>query len=293
MNLRLLHNCITEAWVSLRRNGLMTLAGITTVAASMVTLGALYLFVRDLNGMVGRYAKETIVTVFANPGFDESRSRKIRAQVEALPHVVKVEYISKEQGAKLMVERFGEKTAEVIEELEMPAQVVANVDDVANTEAVAEAARQLEGVDRVNSAAKVTSRLVTFRAMLQRVGLIAMILLGLVALLTVNNTVHLAITAREQEIEIMQLVGATAWYVGTPFLLEGAIQGFLGGMVALVALALGYAELLDYVQTQLPFIPIGGAAIGIRVLLPLVVGAGMAFGVLGSFISVRRLLHVG
>jgi len=293
MNLRLWHNCLSEAWVNLRRNGLMSIAGVTTVAASMVTLGALYLFVRDLNRMVGRYASETIVTVFVDSKLGEKESRAVKAQVGALPHVVAVTYVSKEEGLQMMVKRFGKEIEGLKGEVLLPAQVVAKIDDASNAESVAAAAKQLQGVERVNSALDVTSRLISFRNLLQRGGLIAVILLGLVALLTVNNTVHLTITARETEIQIMQLVGATAWYVRTPFLLEGAIQGFVGGVLALPVLATAYSQLVEHIQAKLSFIPIGGGGFGLMSLGPLVVGAGMVFGLVGSFISVRRLLHVG
>lgn len=293
MNLRLWCNCLTEAWVNTKRNGLMSLAGITTVAASMITLGALYLFVRDLNRMVGGYASKMTVTVFVDNKLDENASKGVKNRVAALAHVAGVEYVTKKEAWKLMTKRYGEDIAPLEEEIELPAQVIVKVDDAANAEGVAEAARKLKGVEQVNSAAEVTSRLVAFRSLLQRGGLVAVILLALVALLTVNNTVHLTITAREREIEIMQLVGATAWYVGTPFLLEGALQGLVGGALALPVLGMGYGGLVEYIRSRLPFIPVGGEGVGIMVLGPLLIGAGMAFGVLGSFISVRRLLHVG
>jgi len=293
MSLRLWRNCIAEAWINMTRNGLMSLAAVTTVAASMVTLGALYLFVRDLNQMVGKYASETMVTVFVDRKLDENASLRVKDQVETLSHVASVEYVSKQQGVKWLMERYGNRLGDLPATLRMPAQIVVKVDDAANAETVAQEARRIAGVEKVNSAAAVTSGLVTVRAAVQRGGLLAVIILGLVALLTVNNAVHLTITAREREIQIMQLVGATAWYVGTPFLLEGAIQGFLGGILALPVMALGHGWLIEYIQSRLAFIPLTDPRIGLATLGPLVLGAGMLFGVLGSYISVRRLLHVG
>jgi cell division transport system permease protein len=61
-------------------------------------------------------------------------------------------------------------------------------------------------------------------------------ILGLATLLIVSNTIRLAVLSRRDELEILSLVGASRAFVNTPFLLEGLLQGALGGAVALVVL---------------------------------------------------------
>jgi len=104
-----------------------------------------------------------------------------------------------------------------------------------------------------------------------------------VAILIIGAAVRLAIFARRQEIAIMQLVGATNWFIRKPFLLEGLITGLGGGILAAIATWLSYSVLTNSVFTVV-WIPGSWVVAGVL--------AGGALGVIASWIAVHRHLQL-
>jgi cell division transport system permease protein len=112
------------------------------------------------------------------------------------------------------------------------------------------------------------------------------LLVGLSAIVLVSNTIRLAISAKRQIIRTMELVGATRWFIRQPFLLEGFLQGLLGGILAagvlyailVYALPFVSTELADFIQVQPNY-------------YVAVIGLGVALGLIGSSISVLRFIR--
>lgn len=90
----------------------------------------------------------------------------------------------------------------------------------------------------------------------------------------------------------MKLVGASDSFVRTPFVLEGLVQGLVGATLAALLVVWGNAIFVEWVQNQIPFIPISSAAVNTLFVLVLLIAVGVLIGVLGSFLSVRRFLRV-
>ena len=112
------------------------------------------------------------------------------------------------------------------------------------------------------------------------------VVLGLAALLIVSNAIRLAIHARQDEIDILGLVGASRTFIFAPFLIEGGLQGLLGGGVAWAALYVGFAVLVSSFSGAFDWF-IGGSApqfFGVGDSLELV-GGGALLGFLGAALS--------
>jgi len=107
----------------------------------------------------------------------------------------------------------------------------------AAVEALAERVRQLPGVTDVRYDRRWLDRLLSFVGLMRGVGFVLGAVLTLAAALTVTNVVRLALNARRDELEIMQLVGAPTVYVRGPFVMEGLLQGGIGALAALAALS--------------------------------------------------------
>jgi cell division transport system permease protein len=118
------------------------------------------------------------------------------------------------------------------------------------------------------------------------------VMLGGISLIFISNAIRLAIYARRKEIGIMRLVGASNWFIRTPFLMEGVVQSLIGSLLAIATLGAVWVYALPPAKELLPFLPItleGGAAL--QVSLILVVG-GVVIGLLGSGVALRRYLKV-
>ena len=112
------------------------------------------------------------------------------------------------------------------------------------------------------------------------------------ALVLVNSTIRLTVSARSEEIAIMKYIGATDFYVKIPFFLEGVILGIIGGAVAFLLLYFGYGAAIDYAGEHIAFLSlITDRTLVVKVGLYLLLG-GAVLGGIGSNIAVRKYLRV-
>jgi len=123
------------------------------------------------------------------------------------------------------------------------------------------------------------------------VGTILSIVLGVISLVIIMNTIRTAVYIRRTEIEIMKLVGAGDWFVRWPFILEGVFGGVLAAAFGATIVALAYRFVLDQANTQ-AFLGVSFDGPFLTALVVLLVVFGAALGGFGSFLGIRRFLHV-
>jgi len=289
----LLANYCKETFINIGRNLLMSLASVTTIAASLVVLGALYLFVVNVNRLLAEQAAKAEIFAFFRPQVStEAAIRRVR-EIRSYAEVENATYLPKDQILRQMTKNQEPEAQAVYKDLPLPSAVEVKTNAPEQVTTVASRMQRMPEVHKVNFRGETLKRLLDLKAAVNTGGIIAVLLLGAAAFLTVNNTIHLTITSREQEIAIMQLVGATAWYIKVPFLLEGMFHGFVGAALSAATLLLGYVRLHDLVNSRLPFLSLVSPSLLALELLAILLGAGVVFGFLGSYVSVRRLLHVG
>jgi cell division transport system permease protein len=140
----------------------------------------------------------------------------------------------------------------------------------------------------VNYGKRITDRvLTTLKYILLFVGGLAL-LLGIAAVVLIQNTIRLSIFSRRREIEVMKLVGATNSFVRLPFVLEGMLTGLLGALGSLVLLAVVYIALNGYN----PGLTDPVRLVGVPTLIALLCGFGLVLGAAGSGLTLRRFLRV-
>ncbi|MBC8102878.1 MAG: hypothetical protein H7Z41_09855, partial [Cytophagales bacterium] len=127
---------------------------------------------------------------------------------------------------------------------------------------------------------------------LRMIGGIGGVILLLGALLVVSNTIRVSVAARRREIKIMQIVGASPWFIRLPLLLEGLIHGVLGGALASLCLYVVGRSVGTLIRDTVPMLlPYGGPIDAPSLALSLI-GAGAVLGAGGSFLSIHRYLRV-
>ncbi|MFC2607802.1 MAG: FtsX-like permease family protein, partial [Selenomonas sp.] len=123
-------------------------------------------------------------------------------------------------------------------------------------------------------------------------GFTLMLLLAGATLFIISNTIRLTVFARRKEIAIMKYVGATDWFIRWPFLLEGVVLGFFGGVLASIALRSIYGLITAKVYSTLAFLPLIPQYPFVNFISLVMVLSGMGIGALGSTISLKRFLKV-
>ena len=159
--------------------------------------------------------------------------------------------------------------------------------------AISDRIRKLPGVDEVTDTRVAAERMAAMMRAVRVGGAAGVALLVLVAAIIVSNTIRLTVYARRLEIGIMQMVGATGACVRTPFLLEGALHGLMGALLALGLLAAGYAYVHGQARQIVPFLELVPPSLGLFWGQSTVLaGAGTLLGLAASFMAIRKYLHV-
>jgi cell division transport system permease protein len=113
----------------------------------------------------------------------------------------------------------------------------------------------------------------------------------LASILLVANTIRLSVFARRREVEVMKLVGATNWFIRWPFVIEGLIVGFFGGLVAVGLIWLAKETVIDRLTDRFALIA-APQTIRFTLLVALLLAAATAVSAIGSGLTLRRFLRV-
>ena len=290
---------VRETGSNLGRNFTITLASVMTVAVSLALVGASLMLRTGVENATQRWQGGIEFVIFLRPDASQDQIDAVRRDLEDSPDVANIEFVDKEaafEEFKVLFSDSPEMVTSVQPEDLPPSFRVEPVDkDVLAVEALGSQFSDKSGVDSVVFASE-TIRLIQQLSSRLTVGIfvIAAFLLGAAGLL-ILNTIRMAMFARRREIEVMKLVGATNWFIRVPFMLEGLVQGMLGALAAIVALA----AFKPFFQEWLPnpedfplvsgFLVSGGELTAIFLLLGVV---GILIGAVGAGIAVTRFLDV-
>lgn len=274
-------------------------AAAMTIAVIGITLAlpaGLYLFIANLERMSQGWDTGGQVSLFLKRETSEAVAEKLARQVSALPSVARVDYISPRHALAefTRLSGFGEALA-VLDDNPLPPVLTVHPNPDATPEAIAALVEELRGLKAVESAQldlEWVRRLHALLGIARRGALLLAGLLGMAALLTVGNTIRLAIMNRRDEIEVMKLMGGTNAFIRRPFLYSGLAHGLLGAVAAWLILAL-VLLLLEGPITEMA--ALYGSDLEIEGLglkgSGLLLAVGALLGWIGSRISVGRHLR--
>lgn len=284
-----------ETAVSLRRNIMMTLAGILTVAVSLFLFGGVLLLSRMVDHGTARWKEGVELEVFFVPTATQQQIEEVQAELDDSPNVKKYRFISKEKAFEIFQDIFADQP-ELVETTDpeaLPASFRVVPEDPALTGSIAAQFRGRPGVEEVLTAQEQVRRMLQAISWIRRLFFAISGILLASSLFLIVNTIRLATFARRHEIQIMKLVGATNWFIRIPFMLEGLVQGAIGAGLAFGAVYGLQRILSDLVSRSegifQSFFITSGDAVGIGLVVLFI---GGVVGVLGSAIGLRRFLDV-
>jgi cell division transport system permease protein len=291
--LRALVYFVDEAFTSLWRSRLINALSIGSIAISLFVLGAFLTVASNLSGVVSRWAEKVQVTFYLEDGLEPRIRSSLENRLSEDAAVERMEFIPREQA----VERFRDLFADLatlpddLGNNPFPASFEVTIDPAHRSpQAVrrfVETYEEAPGVEEVQYDLLWIDRLSTGVRLVRGVGLFLGGILVLAGVFTISNVIRLTVYARQDELDIMRLVGATRAYVRGPFMMEGMLQGGLGG---LVSVGLLWATFRVAAPETLAASDLLGRAV---VLLPAelcagLVAGGMLVGLVGSLVSLGR-----
>ena len=228
-----------ETWASLRRNVTLTVAAIITAAVSLFLVGGTLLVQRGFDNLLSKWAGGVQMIVYVSPGSSNEQVETIRSQISELSNVVdvsKLQYFDYEQSLA-EAERLlagDQATLGQLNQTNLPtmfkiAPVDGKTDELVQFEQSFKGLPQVQQVVLARDQIEQISKLSDF-VQTVTVGLSILLLIG--AVILIWTTIRTAMYARRREIEVMKLVGATNWFIRLPFMLEGLIQGMVGGALS-------------------------------------------------------------
>jgi cell division transport system permease protein len=277
----------------------LCVASILTMAVALATVATFFLVVVNIEQLAKRWTSEVQVIAYLDNVPSQSELPGLVKQIKDNPEVEDVLFVSQSEAMSRFKERLGDDKGllEGVSPSILPASFEISFHSQYRTpEGIAAFIPTLEkvlGTQDLRYGQEWLQRFNHFVQMLRYIGMILGGFLLLAALFIVSNTIKLTLYARRDELEIMALVGATMRFIKIPFMLEGAIQGFVGGVLSLVFLGLSYSLIiarslhgfwLTPTDFDLLFLTFSQQVI--------MIFSGVLLGVLGSLSSLRRFVRI-
>ncbi len=296
-----------EAFRALRRNGAPSMAAIVTTAVTVTLLGVLIPVFQTAQAKSNEVRDQLNFQIGLFPDATKGEIAALETKLEAIPHVASVKFISKTLALEELREGLGkEKSQELTSELQvnpLPASIRITPDDASNLSAVKEAviATGPDGkpqpispiVDNIFERQEAAKKIVQVTSALKIVLTVITALLIAASLMLVGNTIRLSIYTRRREVEVMRLVGGTRWFIRWPFMIEGVVVGFAGGLVAILILWLGKITVVDPLSGSISiFAAQDSSTVAFPALIAILFAASVFVSMLGSGITLRRFLKV-
>jgi len=226
---------VREAFTNIGRNGLVVLGAVLAVFISLTLTFGTLVFGEVVRINTLQWAEDVRVIAFVR---DDALTSvpDLQAEMEGWEEVESVYFVSKADAldeARVLLSN-QPATLRVIEDSPdiVPASLRIKPVNPDDYKTIVTRLQATPGLLRVQSAGQAIDAMISLRDGLQVMFWLLALALGVAAVALIANTIHMAIYARREEIEIMRLVGASNWFIRVPFLLEGAIEGFIGAGLA-------------------------------------------------------------
>lgn len=283
---------------NLFRNKWFTLASIATISACLFLFGLFYAIVMNFQHIVKNAQEGVAVYVFFDDGLEESRIQQIGEMILKRPEVSRVDFVSAEEAWESFKADYlgGYEDGFTENPLENSAQYEVYLSDVSMQSALVTYLESVDGVRMVNRSELVATTLTGVNALIAYVSVGIIAILFAVSVFLISNTVMIGISVRKEEINIMKYIGATDFFVRSPFVIEGMMIGLVGAAIPLGIIYTLYNIVMEYITTRFSMLSSLLSFLKVEeifhVLTPVSLGIGVGIGFLGSIITVRKHLRV-
>jgi cell division transport system permease protein len=290
---------VREALRGLRRSSAPALAALLTVMLTAVVLGVFIPIVQATTGTANEVRSRVVVDVYIKESATQLEQSQLREAIQSTANVKSVEFISKGEAlarAQDKNPKAFEEGAELLGSNPLPASFRVTPEDPDRLDEIVQrlnagGAPQLAAIEEVRDREEDTDKILSATGLVKALTAGLAVLLVLASIALIANTIRLSVFARRREVEVMKLVGATNWFIRWPFVIEGMVVGFLGGVLAVLLLAVVKTTFVDPLSDRFALLA-APETIDFPLLVVLLMFACIAVSALGSGITLRRFLRV-
>ena len=294
-----------ESIQNFQRNWVMSVGAVVTIFMSLLLVGISMSFSYIVSGIVQSVESKVTIQIFLKDGAEVKDVDALQAALVSDPLVKGVDYVSKDEELEKFKKDMAE-SPEIVANIRgnpLPASLDVTLKDPREVETtvakiktnplfVKVADRPSNPEESLKYGQQVVKKLFAVTRIIRFVLIGFVVVLAIVSLIFINNTIRIAIYARRKEIGIMRLVGASNWFIRTPFLMEGILQSLIGAALAIAIIAGTTSWILPKVREAIPFLPLTLTnADMVQISLVLII-VGMLIGLIGSGFALRRYLKV-
>lgn len=264
---------------------LMTFVSIVSIAVSLFFMSCLFVAFVNVNGILSRGTDQADLAVYLREGAvaDSADAEELSERIREQASVRRIAFVSKETAWKRFSTLYGSEMLESVDDNPLPASIEIYLNDATRSREDASKLADLVGgydeVESVRYSSEWIDLVQRFRVVFWSLAVVAAVVIVFILYFMIANTIKLTIYARKELVAHMQVVGATAFFIKMPFLLEGVLQGAIGGILSIAATGIVRLLLLHFT------IDWGPKWLPLSVLL-----VGVTFGWLGSTGAVRKFL---
>ncbi len=279
--IRIVYRMSVEIFNDIRRTGWINLAIITTMAAILTLFGSLLRTTLSVSSFAHELGNVLEISVYLKSNAD---ANIVSERIKEFDHVERVKIIPKERS-----------WADLKRELDiadidnpLPDTLHVKIDKPENTNEVFTKIKALSVVEDMSYAQELAKKIQFLNKVVNTTTVFVVIIVAILTITIINNTIQLVIQSRKDEIEIMRLMGVSNWYIRIPLIMQGALYGFIGALIALIP--------VDIVQGMLnnihKFFLIPSPVFAGNIVIISMIILGTAFGASGSFLSIKKHLQV-
>ncbi|MGC6367366.1 MAG: permease-like cell division protein FtsX [Candidatus Marinamargulisbacteria bacterium] len=283
---------LKETFTGLKRSSLMTLIAIATVSISLIILGLFLLISVNLNKVTQDIASKLEIRLFLKSNLAIEDIQLFRRKLKAIDGVKDVTFINNTTAWKNFQSDYAHlKLKDYIGSNPLPHSLNIKLERTKDIQPILLYIKRFDTIiDDIVYGGELANRVEIFRRIMTVSGWSLILLLILASLFIIVNTIRLTVIARDEEISIMQLVGATKRFIKGPFLIEGFIIGVFGASIAVGLLFLIYSLMIHQLMEKMPFFPFITNHSALYYIYGFVLLAGATIGMMGAYISVSRSL---
>lgn len=289
---------IGRAFNNIRQNVFVNVVTVGTITLALLIISLFLLLFVNLENAADNWSEKVQVTVYFEKDLSPQEQTDIKNRIQALPATAKINWVSRDEALKRFKERLkGQETLlDGIRPEVLPTSfeitLKKNSRSTEEVDAYVAKLKKVPAIGEIQYGEEWVRRFNTFLTFMRIIGGLVGSFLVLAVIFIVSNTIQLTIYARRDELEVMSLVGATRLFIKMPYLLEGFVQGLVGGILALLLLLAVHLLFLHNAGNFLTFNP---ATAGLS-FLPVeyiagILGAGILLGFLGSLAALRRFIN--
>ena len=295
--IQLIGSALKEALEGIKANKETYLITIGTTAVSMSILGIFLIVYFNVQGMVKKWRENFQVVVYLQDNITKKDMEKLKSYFSFIQGIDEYLYVSKDQALKKFRKRLA-RNQTILDSLDvnpLPASFELKFKKkyrhYEKIKSIAEDVNKFKGIESLEFGEGWLERIETMLFFLKFIFLAVGGLICVGIILIISNAIKLSLYARKDEIEIMQLVGATDWFIKGPFLFEGILQGFFGAVLSLIILYGFHEMFIDNLQASRFFIGAQSFLFITSRDVAYIVLSGVLIGYAGSYVSLRKFLN--